>query len=151
MDSTIHKILDELQRSFKLFGSENIAKILDTENRDNLSNIYKKIKGYNQRIEVETYKEESNEGNEGEGFTKGPSYRIYISGIALDPGNLERIELSEEYSIKKQKMIYSIIFYKKFVSPEEYCFDVKFESEEERDYWYDVLNVKLRAAQIMIL
>lgn len=153
MDSTTNKILDELQRAFELFGSSNLAKILDAENREDLSSLYKKIRSYNQKIEVETYVDNSDEdsGEEGSSFKIRPTYRIYIKGIAIDPGNLERIELAEEYSIKKQKMLYSIIIYKKFVNPEEYCFDIKFEDEEERDYWYDILNVKLRAANIMIL
>ena len=55
MDSTTNKILDELQRAFELFGSSNLAKILDAENREDLSSLYKKIRSYNQKIEVETY------------------------------------------------------------------------------------------------
>lgn len=136
------QIIDYFHQIIVLTGNPYLEKIFEKYKYDkenlclSLSNY---IKGIYENV------------NESEEEQKIISRFIYIKNVVLDVTNISRIELNFEYNSKKNKNIYKIKIIKKYPTPLEEDFSILFDSEEDRDYWYDILKGKLKLLKIYIL
>lgn len=166
-DILLYRLFRELTTTFKIFGFSDLEKLFSEENlqleEDKLIQLTEKIKEWNNHLMLETVdleeeisEEEAIENideGEGEGERKPKKvthYRFYIDGVCIDPSDLARVELNQNFNIKRNQMEYSITIYRKFPSPEDYVFDISFKTEEERDFWFNVLRLKLKYSNIQI-
>lgn len=139
---------DEIKENLRITGN-NILYRLFEEYSDNEEALYRALREYNSGIYVDV-NEGSCDDEEGEEKKEYIHY-VYLSGVIIDYKNVGRIELCEEYSIKKNRIEYGINFIKKFPSPTEENFVLWFNSEDERDREYDILRGKLKMCGVNIL
>ena len=142
------KLYDEIKENLRITGN-NILYRLFEEYSDNEEALYRALREYNSGIYVDV-NEGSCDDEEGEDKKEYIHY-VYLSGVIIDYKNVGRIELCEEYNIKKNKIEYGINFIKKFPSPTEENFILWFTSEDERDREYDILRGKLKMCGVNIL
>lgn len=108
--------------------------------------MYEVLKLYNTEFLLEIEGEEENPSIRNTTFSF-----ITLKDTIIDYRNISRVELYEEYDIKKSKQRYGINVVKKYPSPKEENFYIFFDSEEERDKYYDILIIKLNNCNISIL
>ena len=136
---TIHEILE-------LTGNPYLVEIFNKYRGDE-KKLSSALRNYIRGIYSEVHENEDEEDE-----NKPPVMRfIYLSGIVIDAGNISRIELDCEYNPKKNKNNYFIRIVKKYPSPLEEEYIVPFDSEEERDYGYEILKGKLKLCKLYIV
>ena len=137
------KILNELKLSLKLIGGKLFRKLLNNNSDEDL---YEALRQYNTEFMLEIEGEEENPS-----VRNGTFSFITLKDTIIDYRNISRVELYEEYDIKKNQQKYGINVVKKYPSPNEENFFIFFDSEEERDKYYDILIIKLNNCNINIL
>jgi len=134
--TNIEKVIEEIKENCNLLGNNSLKKILDED--VSLDILYKEIRKHNSKLILEE-EEETEEGQESQ------KYLIYVYNQCLDPGNISRIELTQQYEISNSKVTYSIIIYPKFSKGTEgEEVHMNFKIEEERDFYFDVLKMKMK-------
>ena len=129
------EIIEELISSLKIAGNDYLAFLFE-KNKDSSSELLLALKRYNGGIFVEGLSEEVEEA-----ITK--IHFINLEGIVIDFKNIDRIEKIKEYNSKRQNFDYKLRIFKKFVTPLTEFFDIKYETEEEREKSYSLLKAKL--------
>ena len=115
--------------------------------------LYEQLRKYNNQVGVELYEEKIEDNEDEEGIDKKKTYYqkfIYINGTCIPTDNIGRIELQQEYIVKKSKYEYFIYIWKKYPSPNEEFFTIPFSSEEDRDRYFEILKGKLKMCNIEI-
>lgn len=137
---TIHEILE-------LTGNPYLVDIFNKYigNEEKLDSA---LRNYTKGICSEIY-----ENEDGDEENKKPAVIrfIYLNGVVIDAGNISRIELDCEYNPKKNKNNYFIRIVKKYPSPLEEEYVIPFDSEEDRDYGYEILKGKLKLCKLYIV
>lgn len=153
MSIEINKFLEELKENCKLIGNNSLLRIL--EENDSFASMYKELRLYNSRLDLETIKEEFNEEDEEENQENKKDYSnylIYIYGICINPKNIDRIELDQQYNQRYGKLTYFLNIYPKFSNGKENeDIYLEFKDKEERNFWFDVLRIKIKAINISII
>lgn len=138
----IEKVIEEIKKNCDIIGNNSLKTILEQDPLDTTT-LYKEIRKHNSELTL--YEEELEEGE------VGPTYLIFLSSVCLDPKNIGKIELTEDYNSISQKQIYSITIFPKFskgVEGEEVT--LNFKTESIRDYYFDILKIKLKRVLINI-
>ena len=137
---TIHEILE-------LTGNPYLVDIFNKYigNEEKLDSA---LRNYTKGICSEIY--ESEDGDE-EKKKQAVIRFIYLNGVVIDVGNISRLELDCEYNPKKNKNNYFIRIVKKYPSPHEEEYKISFDSEEDRDYGYEILKGKLKLCKLYIV
>lgn len=148
------KLLLELKEYFKLSGNKYINKIFENHSNSD-KELIEQLQRYNRdilRLMEDMDKEERLE-NEAEGImTNGYFFSfIYLNEVLIDYKNIARVELGKNYDIKKKKILYFIKFIKKYPSPEEEFYILNYDSEDNRDKDFEILNIKLKACKCNII
>ena len=150
------RVLDELESILSKTGNKYVSNILK-ELKDNPEQLYLELRKFNSYLCYNTdFLEEESEDIEDdfegeETKPKGNYNYIYLSDTLLNVKNIDRVEPFEDYSTKKKRMEYGLMFYKKFVTPEESSFCVYFYSEEDRDKGIELLRAKMKVCNIYAL
>lgn len=139
-------IIEEIKEVLQLTGNPYLIKIFENY-KDDKENLHKALRRYNNGIFLEINEDSDEEERE---KNQNIFSLIYINGMAIDPRNISRIELDNEYNSKKLKINYFIRIIKKFPSPLEEEYIIPFDSEEERDKGYEILKGKLNLCKIYI-
>lgn len=136
-NDNIKQLLEEIKYNSILIGNKNLEYLIDKY--DNIEDLYNKLRKYNTTLETE--EENINENIE----------YIYLNNYCIDYKNISRIELDKIYNNNKNSYDYIIKIVKKYVTPNEEDFIIRYRNEIDRNRDYDILRNKLKVCKKYIL